>query len=423
MKTPWSSAILACGYGIVLGLHFGLVLGLRLNPKIFNHCCPQPYLLLILLFAVVLHSSRRLSARASWVAYLLCCLTFICTALVLDRSAIFKTPTAILALRAQIVVGFFGLSGLAAQGMGLAVRRWLLPSEERSTRMMNVALPWLPLVVLLVLTIHLVERYAAHGSICNQRFQYQRESEHAHNVAISLLARGRTTSLRKGTITVHLALYRDRFPLKEPVEAVIAMANDGPEGVYLRRPLEFAQWLRVDGPDGNAIPFNEPTEWQVTDIGIAPLRIGGMQHVGFFVPIQPWFTLGKQGKYSVSLAWDERESEKLEFTVGEDAGKPPAKREGPEAGAAAEPKVLTEAEARKLAASFANEQLKGKTFEGMDGEKVPPPEIKPEHWRVAEKKDGRWRLAEDPPAGFTFVVTMNLDGSKPVLEQACLALK
>jgi len=86
-------------------------------------------------------------------------------------------------------------------------------------------------------------------------------------------------------------------------------------------------------------------------------------------------------------------------------------------------KVLTEAEARKLAASFANEQLKGKTSRGMDGEKLPPPEIQPEHWRLVERKDGRWRLTIDPPAGFTCVVTMSLDGSKPVLEEAYLALE
>jgi hypothetical protein len=118
----------------------------------------------------------------------------------------------------------------------------------------------------------------------------------------------------------------------------------------------------------------------------------------------------------------ERQKKESREQAGGDADPPQLNKGAPDAGAAAEPKVLTEAEARKLATDFANEQLKGRTFEDAAGKKHPAPEIKPAHWRVVEKKDGRWRLAIDPPDGFIFVVTMNLDGSKPVLEQACLAL-
>jgi len=319
MRTPRVLVVLACGYGIVLGLYFGLVLGLRLSPDIFDHCRPLPYLLLILLFAVVLHCCRKLSVWASWGAYLLCCLTYIGTALVIDKFAIFTTPKAILTHQAQIVVGFFVISGFVAQGIGIVARKWLLPSEERSTRIKTAVLHWLPLAVLLVLTIHLVGRYAGYGDLRNQRSQYLRESKHAHEVAISLLARGMSVSLSKGDVTVYLALYRDRFPTNQPVEGVIALANDGLEDVHLRRPREFAQWLRVYGPDGKCIPFNEPIRWQVEDYGTAPIAIAAGGHIGFFVALRPWFTLAKQGKHSVSLAWDGRESEKLEFTIGDDA--------------------------------------------------------------------------------------------------------
>lgn len=319
MRTPRVLVILACGYGIVLGLYFGLVLGLRLSPDIFDHCRPLPYLLLILLFAVVLHSSRGLSAWASWVAYLLCCLAYILTALAIDRLAIFRAPEAILAGHVLIVVGFFGLSGFAAQGIGIAVRKWLLPSKERSTRMMNAVLPWLPLALFLVLTIHLVERYAAYGDMHNQRSQYLRESEHVHDVAVALVARGRSVSLSKGSITVHLALYRHQFSPKQPIEAIIALVNDGPQHVNLIRPRAFAQWLRVYGPDVKIIPFNAPRRWLQECCGIAGVGIPGGGQIGFFVALRPWFTLAEQGKHSVSLAWDGRESEKLEFTIGDDA--------------------------------------------------------------------------------------------------------
>jgi len=316
MRTPRSTVILACGYGIVFGLHFGLVLGLRLTPDLFDHCRPLPYLLLILVFAIVLHCSRKLSAWASWLAYLLCCLTYILTALVIDRLAIFGAPKAILTHQAQMVVGFFGLSGFAAQGIGIAVRKWLLPSEERSARIRNAVLPWLPLALLLFLTVHLVEQYATYGDIHNQRSQYRRESKHAHDVAISLVVRGRSASLPKGNLTVHLALYRGRFSPKQPVEAVIALVNDGPRDVHFNRPREFAQWLRVYDPDGNAIPFNEPREWQLGCGGYGSLTVAPKGHIGFFVSIRPWFTLAKEGKHSVSLAWDGLESKKLAFTVG-----------------------------------------------------------------------------------------------------------
>jgi len=61
-------------------------------------------------------------------------------------------------------------------------------------------------------------------------------------------------------------------------------------------------------------------------------------------------------------------------------------------------------------------------FKDADGKERRAPEIRPEDWRVVERKDGCWRLAIFPPKGFNFVVTMNLDGSKPVLEKAELAL-
>lgn len=321
MRTPRILVILACGYGVVLGLYFGIVLGLRINPDIFDHCRPFPYLLLILLFAAVLHSSRKLSAYASWLAYLLCCLTFVLTALVIDRLAIFGPPETILADHVRIVAGFFGLGGFAAQATGTAVRRWIPPSEERFARMMNAVRPWLPLALALVLTVHLLDRYVnygRHGPRCSRE---RLESERTRAVTISLVARGRSVSLPKGDLTVHLALYREQFAPKQRVEAIIALANSGPKDVRLDRPREFAQWLRLYDPDGKAIPFNEPREWQLDGDGTGSLTVAAKGHIGFYVSIRPWFTLAEQGKHSVSLAWDGRESDKLDFTIGDDADK------------------------------------------------------------------------------------------------------
>ena len=320
MKTPRRTVILACGYGIVLGLYFGLV-GIRPSPNLFDHCRPFPYLLPMPLFAVVLHSSKKLAARASWVAYLVCCLTCILTALAIDRSAIFFIaggPKVILPGHVGVVLVFFGLSGFAAQATGIAARKWLLPSEERSTRMMNAVRPWLPVALFLFVTIHLAGRYAIYGRRGHShQCPYGRESEHAPDVAVSLMVLGRSTSLPKGDLTVRLALYQDKFSRDQPRVAIMALANDSPKGVNLIRPHGFAQWLRVHGPDRKIIPLNEPIEWQL-DCGASFVRIPAGGHIGFFVDLRSWFTLAKEGKHSVSLAWDGLESDRLAFTIGGD---------------------------------------------------------------------------------------------------------
>jgi hypothetical protein len=59
------NALLACGYGVVLGTYFGLVIGLRINPDFLDHWREVAYTPLIILFGVVLHASRSLSARVS----------------------------------------------------------------------------------------------------------------------------------------------------------------------------------------------------------------------------------------------------------------------------------------------------------------------------------------------------------------------
>ena len=87
----------------------------------------------------------------------------------------------------------------------------------------------------------------------------------------------------------------------------------------------------------------------------------------------------------------------------------------------AAPKALDETQARQKAAIFVNNTLSKKTYRDAAGKEHPFPRIVPSDWIYASRKQDRWRLGINPPAGVTIVVSFKLDGSDPILEQATFA--
>ena len=93
------------------------------------------------------------------------------------------------------------------------------------------------------------------------------------------------------------------------------------------------------------------------------------------------------------------------------------------ASAAPKPKILTDSEARDRAASFANQELAGRTFKvfTVKGTEARPfPHITPAWWIVVTNNPGeqRWRLSREPPSGWGAMVSFDHNGSNPVLEKA-----
>ncbi|MCC6419312.1 MAG: hypothetical protein IT429_13845 [Gemmataceae bacterium] len=86
-------------------------------------------------------------------------------------------------------------------------------------------------------------------------------------------------------------------------------------------------------------------------------------------------------------------------------------------------KPLDETQARQKAAVFVNEALKKKTYKDAEGKEHPFPRVAPSDWIYAERRQDRWWLGINPPAGVTVAVSFKLDGSDPALEQASFALE
>ena len=76
-------------------------------------------------------------------------------------------------------------------------------------------------------------------------------------------------------------------------------------------------------------------------------------------------------------------------------------------------RALTRPQARVLAARLANDAFAKTTFTDVTGKPVPKIVLRPESWRVAEMKSGRWVLKFDPPAGPQAEVSFAGDGSDP----------
>jgi hypothetical protein len=72
--------------------------------------------------------------------------------------------------------------------------------------------------------------------------------------------------------------------------------------------------------------------------------------------------------------------------------------------------------ARKVAADFINEQMKGKEFTDAAGKKHAYRFV-PEGWRTVTLVKGRWVLVFDPPAGPYAQVSFAADGKDPKVEK------
>jgi len=308
------NAFLARGYGVVLGVYFGLVLGFRINPDFLDHSRGWAYAVLIVLFGVALHSSRRLSALISWSAYGLCCGAHVLVAAGCNRLAIFQMPGSEVLTYSLIIIGFFTFSGLLAQGIGWTVRRHL-PTEDRTNRFMIKLLPWLPLIVLLAMTLHTAERLVAYGDIHTQRGQYGEEIDHLRQIVISLVAQAKTVRVQDGDTFATAALHKDTFALKGRIEVILAYENRGQESIAIEQPRAFAEFFIVADEAGNKLPFNRPSEWQKADWARLPIRIAPGEHTGMLVPLRPYFSLDKAGTYSLRLSWRGKESVPLKLNI------------------------------------------------------------------------------------------------------------
>jgi hypothetical protein len=308
-------AYLACGYGIALGIYLGLVVGFRINPDFLDHSRELFYSGLILLFAIALHANRRLTALSSWTAYILCCAFHVLAALTFERLAIFKIPQCELRTHSLLMLGFFVLAGLLAQVIAFAVRKYLLPPEEKTERWMKALMPWLPLVVLLAMTLHTVEHVSAYGDIRNQRHQYGEEKDYLHGVVMSLAAQSRTTQVQDGAVIATLALHKEIFSAEDRLEAILVFENNGQDLVMIQSPHSFAAFFSVRDNTGVDIPFESPPEWELYCGVRAAIQLPPGQHRGMLVPLNPWFALKKGTTYSVCINWKGKKSDAIKFAI------------------------------------------------------------------------------------------------------------
>jgi hypothetical protein len=307
------SLSLACGYGVVLGVYFGLIIGFRINPDFLDHYREVVYAALIVLFGAVLHSSRNLAGGIAWTAYGLCCVTHILVAAACDHVAILKIPH--VGIGSLPVIGFFVLGGFVAQGLGVMVRKCLLPPQDVTGRFMERALPWLPLLVLLAMTLHTAEHQIAYGDIRTQRSQSEKENDYLRAVAIAAVAESRTVRLEDGDLSVIAALAQNVFPSGEKIEAILAFHNRGKATVTIAAPGSFAAFFAVRDAAGRKIPFIAPAEWQVSDRLGPAIAVPSGGHAGLLVAMQPYYSIETPGTYTLYLNWRGQESDALTFTV------------------------------------------------------------------------------------------------------------
>jgi len=229
--------------------------------------------------------------------------------------AIFKMPRSEVITGALVIIGFFAFSGLLAQGIGWAVRRYLLPSEDRTSRFMIKLLPWLPLIVLLAMTLHTAERLVAYGDIHTQRGQYGEEIDHLRQIVVSLVAQAKTVRVQDGDTLATAALHKDTFAPKGRIEVILVYENRGQESIAIQSSRSFAELFTVEDEAGNKLPFKRPPEWETRDWGVAPIRIAPGEHTGMFVPLRPYFSLDKAGTYALRLNWRGKQSAPLRLII------------------------------------------------------------------------------------------------------------
>jgi hypothetical protein len=308
-------AYLACGYGIALGTYLGLVVGFRINPDFLDHSRERVYSGIILLFAIALHANRRLTPLSSWSAYVLCCVFHVLVALIFDRLAIFKVPKCELGIQSLLVVGLFLVAGLVAQGLGAALRKHVLPPEQRTAQWIKTLLPWLPLVVLLAMTLHTVEHVSAYGDIKAQRHQYREEKDYLHSVVMSLAVQGKSVQAQDGNLIATLALHKEVFSAKERLEAILVFENTGQDVAMIQPPHSFAGFLSVHSKEGNKIPVQRPPGWELCCGVRAGLQLRPGQRQGILVPLKTWFDLEEGVMYDVHLNWKQKRSDAIRFII------------------------------------------------------------------------------------------------------------
>jgi len=315
MTTTRKHVLLACSYALAVGGYLGLVVGLRIAPDCFGHAGGWVYPALILVLAVVLHSHRGLSGFVAWSAYLLCCLSYVLVAIGHNLQSIFKVPEDDTFAYTVIIVAFFVLSGLLAQGLGLIVKKFVLPPEERTARWSVWLMPWVPLAVLLATTLHVMGYYATNGDIRNQRSQYVRETEQLREKLLSCVIAGQSVNVNQNNIVLTLGLLKANFARGENPEAVVVFQNKGSAPATVDLPRSLAQLLAVNEKGGGNVPFNKPPKWAVEDFGQAPVRLAPGERHGTLISLTPWFSLKGGTTYQVHLIWKGKKSSPLEFTT------------------------------------------------------------------------------------------------------------
>ena len=71
---------------------------------------------------------------------------------------------------------------------------------------------------------------------------------------------------------------------------------------------------------------------------------------------------------------------------------------------------LTDAQARHLATRLANQAFARETLLSAADRPIPTIVLRPESWRVAEKRGERWHFRFDPPAGPEATVSFDAHG-------------
>ena len=311
--------LIACAYGLVLGIYFGLVIGFRINPDFLDRKRELLYFILVVAFAVGLHANRKLSGPTAWMAYLACCSAFIASAVLFDRANIIELPPVDLALQAFYLFGLLMALGPVAHGIGWAVRKFILPPEATTKRWLKAWLPWLPALVMLAMTLHTVEHVMNYGGIRVDRRDMRQRTERLHGMIISLASGGIQTSMEDSPLRLTLALPKNHFNQMEEAMAVVVFENRGDTQASLSFHGPLKQLVVVRDENGERIPTKQKgsAHAKVTTTAVyryPPIPAGDRR--GYLLPLHQWFRFEIGKTYTIRLRWKQTQGEPMAFTVG-----------------------------------------------------------------------------------------------------------
>jgi hypothetical protein len=220
-----------------------------------------------------------------------------------------------------------------------------------------------------------------------------------------------------------LEMKQRAIALGGPISFIVHVRNLGAKPVTLGDGQAPEKWHSVFTPLGGGTAYESawipnPGDRRLMPLTVAPgaeervaLEISAPKFVG--IKKQGVFSCLPPGRYALTSSYTPVTTGSVEIEIVAPRVVETAKPAATKPPASAPPAApLTEAEARALATQLANAELAKGNVRDAGGRPVPA-DLRPDFWRSAVQREGRWELGRGVKVGLWAYVSFRLDGSEP----------